>query len=125
MLIGVNIIWNSWFFILKVTCNYIKYTPDDKFSITVLDMAQEQLNAGGFHSLQWIPKKKMVKCIVNPFCSIKVENTGDGVFLIIQEGNSRIRMRKDTFNQLYEYKESIQFLMSFLESNSPKEDNNE
>ena len=39
-------------------------------------------------------------------------------FLIIQDGNTKIRMKKATFDRLYEYRESISFLISFLEGNS-------
>ena len=39
-------------------------------------------------------------------------------FLIIQDGNSEIRMKKATFDRLYEYRERISFLISFLEGNS-------
>lgn len=81
-------------------------------------MAQEELDRGGFLSLQWNPNEESIKCDVNVFCSIKIELKDNEIYLIIQDAHSRIRMKKATFDRLYEYKESISYLMSFLAGNS-------
>ena len=87
-------------------------------------MAQSQIdaakidNTGGFQSVHWDPHNCNVKCKVNKFCSIKVEKKDSTIYLVVQEGSSRIRLAKETFDNLYELRESILFLMSFVESNS-------
>ena len=37
--------------------------------------------------------------------------------LCLQDGNSRVRIHKDTFTKLYQYKKSIQYLISLLDTN--------
>lgn len=87
-------------------------------------MAQAQVNASlrdGFRSLQWNPKDCNIKCELNRFCSIKVEKKKDNVFIVMQEATSpRIKLTMDTFENLCELKESILFLMSFVDVNSPE-----
>ena len=63
-------------------------------------MAQEELNRSGMLSLQWNPNRESIKCEINVLCSVKLENKDGEIYLVIQDGNSRIRMRKDTFNIL-------------------------
>ncbi len=86
-------------------------------------MAQAQLNRSGILSLEWSPAKDTIKCLVNSRCSIKLESKGEDIYLVIQDGNSRIRMHRRTFDTLYEFKESISFLISFIEGHSRHDDN--
>ena len=81
-------------------------------------MAQEQVNRSGFLSLQWNPSEECIKCDVDVVCSLKLELKDAKIFLTIQDGHSRIRLRKETFDRMYEYKGSISYLMSFLEGHS-------
>ena len=81
-------------------------------------MAQEELNRNDLLSLQWNTTTDTIKCDINAFGVIKFERKNGEIFLSIQNGNGRIRMHKNTFNLLCEYKESILYLISFLEANS-------
>lgn len=83
-----------------------------------LTMAQEELNRNDMLSLHWDTEKQTIKCDVNTVGVIKVERKNGEIYLIIQDGSTRVRMQKDTFTTLCEYKESIEFLMSFLEANA-------
>lgn len=83
-----------------------------------LTMAQEELNRNDMLSLHWDTEKQTIKCEVNAFGVIKLERKNGEIYLIIHDGSTRVRMQKDTFTMLCEYKESIEFLMSFLEANA-------
>ena len=80
-------------------------------------MAQEQVERNDMVSLNWDTSNNQIKCEISAFGTIKIERKNDEVVLIVQDGNGRIRIHKDTFLKLYQFKESIQFLMSFLEDN--------
>lgn len=80
-------------------------------------MTQAGLTNSGFYSVQWNPNTETIKYNVNAVCSIKVELKNKETYIIVQEGNSKIKLNKHTFNSLFEYKESIDFLISFLEGN--------
>ena len=60
-------------------------------------MAQEEINRSDVLSFQWTPGADSIKCKVNAFCSIKVELKDGEIFLIIQDGNSKIRMNSHRF----------------------------
>lgn len=81
-------------------------------------MAQAELNRNDRLSLHWDTEKQTIKCDVNAFGVIKLERKNNEIWLIIQDGNIRLKMQKDTFNTLCEYKESIEYLISFLEANT-------
>ena len=81
-------------------------------------MAQEELNRNDLLSLQWNVSGDNIKCEINSFGVIKLERKNGEINLIIQDANSRLRMSKDTFKLLCEYKESILYLISFLEANA-------
>ena len=81
-------------------------------------MAQEELNRNDMLSLHWDTEKQTIKCDISTFGPIKLERKYGKISLINQDGNTRIRMQKDTFVMLYAYKESIEFLISFLEANA-------
>lgn len=81
-------------------------------------MAQEQLNSNEMLSLNWDTAKDAIKCEVSPFATIKLERKNSDIFITVQDGNTRLRMHKNTFVMLCQYKESIQYLMSFLEANA-------
>ena len=81
-------------------------------------MAQEQLNTNDKLSLHWDTKKDNIKCEIGAFGTIKLERKNAEIFLIVQDGTNRVRIHKDTFAILCQYKESIEYLMSFLESNA-------
>ena len=83
-----------------------------------LTMAQAELNRNDMLSLSWDTEKHTIKCDVSPFGVIKLERKNNEIWLIIQDGNTRIKMQKDTFSMLCEYKESIEYLISFLEANA-------
>ena len=81
--------------------------------------AQEELNRNDMVSLIWDTANDNIKCEISVFGSIKLERKrGGDIFMCIQDGNSRVRIHKDTFTKLYQYKESIQYLISFLEANA-------
>ena len=82
------------------------------------NMAQEELNRNDLLSLQWNVSGDNIKCEINSFGVIKLERKNGDITLIIQDANSRLRMTKDTFKLLCEYKESILYLISFLEANA-------
>ena len=79
-------------------------------------MAQEELNRNDLLSLQWNVAGDNIKCEINSFGVIKLERKNGEINLIIQDANSRLRMSKDTFKLLCEYKESILYLIAFLEA---------
>lgn len=88
-------------------------------------MAQEELNRNDLSlnknellSLQWNVSSSNIRCEINAFGTIKLERKNGDTFVIIQDANSRLRMSKDTFKLLSEYKESILYLISFLEANA-------
>ena len=81
-------------------------------------MAQEQLNTNDMMSLNWDTAKDTIKCEISAFGIIKLERKNGEIFLNVQDGNTRIRIHKDSFRILCQYKESIEYLMSFLESNA-------
>ena len=82
-------------------------------------MAQEELNKNDMVSLIWDTANNNIKCKINAFGSIKLERKrGGDIFLCLQDANSRVRIHKDTFTKLYQYKESIQYMISFLEANA-------
>ena len=81
-------------------------------------MAQEELNRNDLLSLQWNVAGDNIKCEINSFGVIKLERKNGEINLIIQDANSRLRMSKDTFKLLCEYKESILYLIAFLEANA-------
>lgn len=85
-------------------------------------MAQEELNKNDMLSLNWDTAKDAIKCDISAFGTIKLERKRGEIFLIVQDGSTRIRMHKDTFAMLCQYKESIQYLISFLEANAFKAD---
>ena len=82
------------------------------------NMAQEELNRNDLLSLQWNTAADTIRCEISAFGIIKFERRNGEVYLSLQDGNGRIRMHKNTFHLLCEYKESILYLMSFLEANS-------
>ena len=81
-------------------------------------MAQEQLNTNDMVSINWDTERQAIKCDINGFGAIKIERKNGEIYLIIQDGSTRVRMQKDTFVMLCSYKESIEYLMSFLEANA-------
>lgn len=81
-------------------------------------MAQQELNRNDLLSLQWNTAADTIKCEISAFGIIKFERRNGEIYLGFQDGNGRIRMHKNTFHLLCEYKESILYLMSFLEANS-------
>lgn len=82
------------------------------------NMAQEELNRNDLLSLQWNVSDDNIKCEINRSGLIKLERTNGEINLIIQDVNSPLRMSKDTFKLLCEYKERILYLISFLEANA-------
>ena len=69
--------------------------------------------------LIWDTANDNIKCEISAFGSIKLERKkGVEIFLCLQDGNSRVRIHKDTFTKLHQYNESIQYLISFLEANA-------
>ena len=69
-------------------------------------------------SLIWDTAKDNIKCEISAFGSIKLERKNSGkIFLCLQDGNSRVRIHKDTFTKLYQYKTSIHYLISLLDTN--------
>ena len=77
-------------------------------------MTQEELNRSDMMSLVWDTANDNIKCEISAFGSIKLERKKGGeIFLCLQDGNSRVRIHK-----LYQYKESIQHLISFIEANA-------
>ena len=81
-------------------------------------MAQEELNRNDMMSLSWDTAKDSIKCEISAFTTIKIERKQGEIYLCLQDGNSRVRIHKDTFTKLFQYKESIQYLISFLEANT-------
>ena len=81
-------------------------------------LAQEQVNRNDMVSLNWDTANNVIKCDISAFGTIKVERKNGEIFLVIQDGNARVRIYKDTFIKIYQFKESIQYLMSFLEANA-------
>ena len=60
-------------------------------------------------SLVWDTANDNIKCEISAFGSIKLERKKGGeLSLCLQDGNSCVRIHKDTFTKLYQYKESIQ-----------------
>ena len=81
-------------------------------------MAQEELNRNDIVSLIWDTANDNIKYEINAFGTIKLERKNGGeIFLCLQDGNSRVRIHKDTFTKLYRYKESV-YLIAFLEANA-------
>lgn len=81
-------------------------------------MAQKQVASNEMESLVWDTSNNLIKCDISAFGTIKIERKNGEVFLVTQDVNGRVRIHKDTFIKLYQFKESIQYLMSFLEANS-------
>ena len=81
-------------------------------------MAQEELNRNDMMSLSWDTANDSIKCEISAFGNIKLERKQGEIYLCIQDGNGRVRIHTDTFNKVYQYKESIQYLISFLEANA-------
>ena len=60
-------------------------------------------------SLIWDTANDNIKCKIGAFGSIKLERKNSGeIFLCLQDGNSRVRILKDTFTKLYQFKKCIQ-----------------
>ncbi|MCG8115589.1 MAG: hypothetical protein N0E45_09505 [Candidatus Thiodiazotropha endolucinida] len=81
-------------------------------------MAQEDLNRNDLLSFQWNTAADTIKWEISSFGTIKFDRRNGEIHISIQDGNNRIRMHQNTFLLLCEYKESILYLMSFLETNS-------
>ena len=74
-------------------------------------MAQEELNRNDMMSLNWDTANDSIKCEISAFGNIKLERKQGEIYLCIQDGNGRVRIHTDTFNKVYQYKESIQYLI--------------
>lgn len=81
-------------------------------------MAQEQVKRNDTESLTWDTANNLIKYDISALGTIKIERKNGELFLVIQDGNARVRIHKDTFLKLYQFKESIEYLMSFLEANA-------
>ena len=81
-------------------------------------MAQEEVNRTDIMSLNWDTTNDVIKCEISAFGTIKLERKNGDIFLLVLDGSTRIRIHKETFIKLYQYKESTQYLMSFLEANA-------
>ena len=63
-------------------------------------MAQEQLNTKDMMSLNLDTAKDTIKCEISAFGTIKLERKNGEIFLNVQDGNTRIRIHKDSFRIL-------------------------
>lgn len=84
-------------------------------------MAQEQVNKQTVSTLDWNPQKGDIKYAVTDCFSFKVECKDGQIYVIIQEGNTRVKLRQQMFDRLREFTESISYLISFVEANTRRD----
>ena len=79
-----------------------------------VDYAKLQYKQGEFRDIQYIPRKKTIKCEVDDTVTLKLKKTRNGISVIIKNATKFVTLTDETFNFICNSLEGIQFLISFL-----------
>lgn len=76
----------------------------------------------GFDAVEWLPKSCSVHGVIDGEHSMTVKRKGRNTYVFINKGTVRIRLHMDMFENIYNLKESIAIISSYLDGQHDSKD---